>query len=63
MEALIENLTTNEAAIAAGVTVAKINRMIDKRILPRSSTRPPGTGLCAKTLAFGSPFISRPRRC
>jgi uncharacterized protein (DUF433 family) len=35
MQALIENLTTNEAAIAAGVTVAKINRMIDKRILPK----------------------------
>ena len=35
MEAVIENLTTNEAAIAAGVTVAKINRMIDKRILPK----------------------------
>lgn len=35
MEARFENLTTNEAAIAAGVTVAKINRMIDKRILPK----------------------------
>jgi len=35
MEAAIENLTTNEAAIAAGVTVAKVNRMIDKRILPK----------------------------
>jgi uncharacterized protein (DUF433 family) len=35
MEALIENLTTSEAAIAAGVTVGKINRMIDKRILPK----------------------------
>jgi hypothetical protein len=35
VEALIENLTTNEAAIAAGVTVAKINRMIDKQILPK----------------------------
>src|SRR5580692_497703 len=35
MEAPIENLTTSEAAIAAGVTVAKINRMIDKRILPK----------------------------
>ena len=35
MEALIENLTTSEAAIAAGVTVARINRMIDKRILPK----------------------------
>ena len=35
MAAIIENLTTNEAAIAAGVTVAKINRMIDKRILPK----------------------------
>jgi uncharacterized protein (DUF433 family) len=36
MEAAIENLTTSEAAIAAGVTVAKINRMIDKRILPKT---------------------------
>ena len=35
MENPIENLTTSEAAIAAGVTVAKINRMIDKRILPK----------------------------
>jgi uncharacterized protein (DUF433 family) len=35
MEAAIETLTTSEAAIAAGVTVAKINRMIDKRILPK----------------------------
>ena len=35
MRALVENLTTNEAAIGAGVTVAKINRMIDKRILPK----------------------------
>lgn len=35
MEAVIEDLTTSEAAIAAGVTVAKINRMIDKRILPK----------------------------
>src|SRR5205809_5716971 len=34
MEALLENLTTNEAAIAAGVTVAKINRVIDRKILP-----------------------------
>lgn len=35
MEALSENLTTNEAAIAAGVTVAKINRVIDRKILPK----------------------------
>lgn len=35
MKTLIENLTTNEAAIAAGVPVAKVNRMIDKRILPK----------------------------
>jgi uncharacterized protein (DUF433 family) len=35
MEAVIENLTTSEAAIGAGVTVAKINRVIDRRILPR----------------------------
>ena len=39
MEALIENLTTSEAAIGAGVTVAKINRMIDKRILPKKLYR------------------------
>jgi uncharacterized protein (DUF433 family) len=31
----LENLTTNEAAIAAGVTVAKINRVIDRKILPK----------------------------
>ena len=35
MGAAIENLTTSEAAIAAGVTVAKVNRLIDKRILPK----------------------------
>ena len=35
MEAAIESLTTSEAAIASGVTIAKINRMIDKRILPK----------------------------
>jgi uncharacterized protein (DUF433 family) len=35
MEAILENLTTNEAAIAAGVTVAKINRVIDRKILPK----------------------------
>ena len=35
MGAAIENLTISEAAIAAGVTVAKVNRMIDKRILPK----------------------------
>ena len=35
MGAAIGNLTISEAAIAAGVTVAKVNRMIDKRILPK----------------------------
>jgi uncharacterized protein (DUF433 family) len=35
MEGLPENLTTNEAAIAAGVSVAKINRVIDRKILPK----------------------------
>ena len=34
MDAMLENLTTNEAAIAAGVTVAEINRAIDRKILP-----------------------------
>ncbi len=31
---MLENLTTNQAAIAAGVTVAEINRAIDRQILP-----------------------------
>src|SRR5580658_1074969 len=35
----IENLTTNAAAFASGVTVAQINRMIDKRILPKKLYR------------------------
>jgi uncharacterized protein (DUF433 family) len=36
MEAVLENLTTNEAAIAAGVSVADINRAIDRKILPKT---------------------------
>lgn len=34
MEDLIERLTTTEAAIAAGVSVLQIHRMIDEKILP-----------------------------
>jgi uncharacterized protein (DUF433 family) len=34
MNAMIESLTTSEAAIAAGVSVADINRAIDRKILP-----------------------------
>ncbi len=34
MDTMLENLTTNEAAVAAGVTVAEINRAIDRKILP-----------------------------
>lgn len=34
METIFESLTTNEAAVVAGVTVAKINRAIDRKILP-----------------------------
>src|SRR5579875_742326 len=34
MSTTFERLTTNEAAIAAGVTVADINRAIDRKILP-----------------------------
>lgn len=34
MDAMFESLTTNQAAIAAGVTVAEINRAIDRKILP-----------------------------
>jgi uncharacterized protein (DUF433 family) len=34
MDALMEHLTTTEAAVAAGVSVLQINRMIDESILP-----------------------------
>jgi uncharacterized protein (DUF433 family) len=34
MNTTLERLTTSEAAIAAGVTVAEINRAIDRKILP-----------------------------
>ena len=34
MNTTLESLTTSEAAIAAGVTVADINRAIDRKILP-----------------------------
>jgi len=34
MEALMERLTTSEAAIAAGVSVPQIHRIIDEKILP-----------------------------
>src|ERR1700761_3620604 len=36
MEAAMESMTTSEAAVAAGVTIDKIKRMIDKRILPKT---------------------------
>ena len=34
METLMERLTTSEAAVAAGVSVPQIHRIIDERILP-----------------------------
>jgi uncharacterized protein (DUF433 family) len=34
MSALIERLTTSEAALAAGVSVLQVHRMIDEKILP-----------------------------
>jgi uncharacterized protein (DUF433 family) len=34
METLIERLTTSEAAVAAGVSVPQIHRIIDEKILP-----------------------------
>ena len=42
MEALMERLTTTEAAVAAGVSVPQINRIIDEKILPEDlySTSP-----------------------
>lgn len=45
MEALMERLTTTEAAVAAGVSVPQINRIIDEKILPEDlySTSPTRT--------------------
>jgi uncharacterized protein (DUF433 family) len=42
MEVVMERLTTTEAAIAAGVSVPQINRIIDEKILPEDlySTSP-----------------------
>jgi uncharacterized protein (DUF433 family) len=42
MNQLMENLTTTEAAVAAGVSLPQINRVIDDRILPEAwySTTP-----------------------
>jgi uncharacterized protein (DUF433 family) len=34
MDSLMDNLTTTEAAVAAGVSLPQINRVIDDRILP-----------------------------
>ena len=34
MEALPERLTTSEAAVAAGVSISQIHRIIDEKILP-----------------------------
>ena len=45
MEAMLERLTTTEAAVAAGVSVPQINRIIDEKILPEDlySTSAPRT--------------------
>jgi len=45
METLMERLTTTEAAVAAGVSVPQINRIIDEKILPEDlySTSPTRT--------------------
>jgi uncharacterized protein (DUF433 family) len=51
MESLMDNLTTTEAAVAAGVSLPQINRVIDDRILPdgwysTSPTRTVRTDAC-----------------
>ena len=45
MDAMMERLTTTEAAVAAGVSVPQINRIIDEKILPEDlySTSPTRT--------------------
>ncbi len=42
MDTLMQSLTTAEAAVAAGVSLPQINRVIDERILPETwySTSP-----------------------
>ncbi len=34
MDTLMDNLTTTEAAVAAGVSLPQVNRVIDEKILP-----------------------------
>jgi hypothetical protein len=34
MDTIMETLTTTEAAVAAGVSLPQINRVIDDKILP-----------------------------
>jgi uncharacterized protein (DUF433 family) len=51
MEAIMEHLTTTEAAVAAGVSLPQVNRVIDERILPddwysTSPTRTVRTDAC-----------------
>ena len=51
MEALLERLTTTEAAVVAGVSLPQINRVIDEQILPEgwysiSPTRTVRTDAC-----------------
>jgi uncharacterized protein (DUF433 family) len=51
MDSLMDNLTTTEAAVAAGVSLPQINRVIDDRILPddwysTSPTRTVRTDAC-----------------
>ena len=51
MEAIMEHLTTTEAAVAAGVSLPQVNRVIDEKILPddwysTSPTRTVRTDAC-----------------
>jgi len=51
MDNLMDNLTTTEAAVAAGVSLPQVNRVIDDRILPddwysTSPTRTVRTDAC-----------------
>ena len=54
MEALIERLTTTEAAVAAGVSVPQINRIIDEKILPEDlySTSPTRSLACGLSVGW-----------
>ena len=48
----MERLTTSEAAVAAGVSIPQIHRIIDEKILPETCIAPRKCGHSEPMLAF-----------